>query len=138
MGRKSLAKLLLIACFVPWCVADDRLMARDCGNDRYQDFFERKRQQERMEIERDKGAASARETRLARLKAMRDAERGFKRKPVVDNTRLEMEWLEQQKAAREIEEINRKRFVQTRDELKHKQCKGREIPFLLEYDLQDY
>ncbi len=142
MGRKWLG-LFAVFCSLcllaplSWSIADDAL-DEDCSQERYVDFQRRQREKEQSEIRRESGAKLAREARIARKKELTEARKTYKRTKVGENPRLEIEWNEQQRAAREIQEANRKRYVQNRDNRERTRCSGPKIPELQEFDLQDY
>jgi hypothetical protein len=143
MGRfcgAFLALTIIIFASNVWC--DDDLDASsgamECGQDRYQDFVQVRKNREKMAEERQKGASAVRSDREARVKQLEAARRSFHRTDMQEDPKLEAQWQEEQKAARAKHEVNRQRYVQYRDHELKTRCKGVQIPELLEYDLQDY
>ena len=135
------AFLTLICLFAVTLHADNREMAEagvNCGDERYEDFMRRLREKEAREAEMMKGAGEVHAQRAAKVAELKAVRKDYKRVKIDQDPRLEKEWLEQQKAMKEQLEVDRRRFVQRRDQAAKTHCYGRPIPEVLEYELQDY
>jgi hypothetical protein len=106
-------------------------------NQRYDDFFRRQREVEEQERRRESAASEATKLRRQREEELRKAAAEYRRsKPVID-PRLEEQWNEQDKQWKSRIELARRCLVEKRNAVKALQRKGRTIPEMKEYDLEN-
>ena len=109
-------------------------------NDRYDDFF---RRQHEIEAEREMRGREAGEIKKVRAKIREEHENArreyVKNRPPKrkEDPKLEQEWLEQERAWKEQNKMARNCLVRSKDELKAIEKKGRQIPEMKEYDLDE-
>jgi DNA repair exonuclease SbcCD ATPase subunit len=108
-------------------------------NQRYDDFFHRRQRLEQEYQERLAGAAEVARQRaaLAEQHAKARADYVHTHKVEKPDPRLETHWLEEQKVLRQQEELTRQRYVDDRDAILKAEKRGRRIPPMLEFDLDD-
>jgi predicted kinase len=137
--------ILLIAFSMPLCWADQSIdlnheqMVKRI-NERYDDFFRhRQAREDREQMTKESRAERKKIENLhveAMEKARQDYVRSRKARPSDEAARLRHEAAEKERAANL--EMLRRRYVQSRDTAEQYLKKGRKIPELKEFDLEDY
>jgi hypothetical protein len=118
---------------------DDQSPMVERINQRYDDFFRRQRAMEEEERQRDKKANEIKRVREEHEKRIEEARREYvkSRRKVVEDPRLEQQWLEHEKDVKQQNDQFRKRYVKRRDAVEAIRRKGRRIPEMKEYDLEE-
>lgn len=145
MDRWSQRILLTLALFVPGALAgaedsrDVKVMVERI-NERYDDFFRVHDLQEKREERLMAGREDRRGELRRRQQEMEKARLSFvqARRPRASDEPLRLRWEAEQKGRREEIELLRRRYVEKRDTAEQYLLKGRAIPALQEFDLQDY
>lgn len=108
-------------------------------NERYDDFYRRQREDEELAIKRDQAAKDINAIRLEQQKAMEKARETYvkERKLEAPNPQWEQEWNQQQQAWKEQNKMAGQRYVRERDFVESIERKGRMIPQMKEYDLDE-
>jgi hypothetical protein len=124
------------------CTKDDTAAKRTVEriNERYDDFFRARKSREEREKRREAAKINVRERRLARQHKLELARREFvkNRHPKPDDSHRQA-WFDAQLKERERKmEARRRCYVQNKNEAEQILKRGRAIPGLLEYDLEDY
>lgn len=109
-------------------------------NERYDDFYKRRSEMEANEELRERNADEIKKLRAQYAEGHEKARQEFvkNRKPKEkEDPRLEQEWLEQEQARKEMNKMARNCFVRSKEDLKAIEKKGRRIPEMKEYDLDE-
>lgn len=109
-------------------------------NRRYDDFFHQLHERERLDEQRQKHAGEVTKEREQHSAMMEKARKDYiKNKPKLDfDPRAEAQWLREQKAYKENQDMNRRRLVQKKHTTEETLKRGRKIPELKEHDLEGY
>jgi hypothetical protein len=145
--------LLFLAFFIPFfasaapastapvCAGDEgsakSFNSIEHSRERYRDFFRRRDEKEADEEMRNAGITALARQRETEAYEREQALKTFlkQRKPVVEDPRLEKQWEEDKKAEKEQMELQRRRFVQTRDCIRKVEKQRQTIPENEEYEL---
>ena len=109
-------------------------------NQRYDDFYRYHRELEERNSLLEQGRGDRKATEKAYYDKLERAREDYvqTKKPRQSLEPLRAGWEQQEKERREKQEMNRQRHVHSRDELEKYLIKGRKIPELKEYGLEDY
>lgn len=108
-------------------------------NDRYDDFFKRQHEIEAKQEMREKDSGDIKKFRAQQKETNEQARQEFvkNRKPRVVDPKLEEHWLEQDKAWKEQNKVARNCYVRSKEAVKNVEKKGRRIPEMKEYGLDE-
>lgn len=109
-------------------------------NRRYDDFFIQRQAKERLDEQRQKNAANVGSERRAREAAREKARLEYvhNHERVGEDELLRKKWEAAEADRREEQEMSRRRYVKHRDQVDDLRRRGRTVPELKEYDLEDY
>ena len=108
-------------------------------NQRYDDFFRRQVALEEQSRRREREAGEIKLVRKQQAVAHEVARADYvkSRKKTVVDPRLEHEWNEHQQEWKELNQLDRVRYVTKKQVIENMQKRGRRIPGKLEYELED-
>ncbi len=145
MGIVSIAFSLIVAFLAPLhCGAEATGSTPPemgvCGNQRYEDFNQRLREAEERDLKREKYALEIKEVRRQHDVDVEKARVEYIKARVrtVEDPRQEKLAGEADKAWREQNEMERRRYVERKAESEKTRCHSLRIPELKEYDLENY
>lgn len=109
-------------------------------NERYDDFFRVQKAREEREKRMESSKENLREKRLARERELEIARLEFvkNRRPKPDDSHLQAQFEAQMKARNQKIEAMRQCYVRNKNAAEQILKRGRAIPGLIEYDLEDY
>ena len=109
-------------------------------NERYDDFFKHQREQEEWDQRRDVGREKIKEVREAHKEQLERAREEYvqSRRAKPDDKAAYQKWLANEAAWKEKLDVARRKLVEKRNTVEDLRRRGRSIPPLKEYDLEDY
>jgi hypothetical protein len=118
--------------------SDERAMVERI-NERYDDFFRRQSELDELNAKREREAQEIKKVRSEHEKEVEEARRLYvlSRRKAVEDPRLEQQWEEQQKQAKQEMDQDRRRYVKEKKTVEDIVRRGRHIDENKEYDIED-